>query len=54
MEQAIQYTELMLESYQVKGLRAYNIRRMAGNLLRKLKDKQSFPASALPDDIRRL
>lgn len=54
MEQAIQYIELMLENYQAQGLRADNIRRMAGILLRKLKMKQSFPASALPDDIRRL
>lgn len=52
MEQAIEFAEQMIVSLTDTGLRAQNKKRLAQILVRKLKRKQPFTMSELPDDIR--
>lgn len=54
LEYAIKYIELMAETLPDTGLRNTNNVRMARILVKKLRAKQPFAASVLPDDIRRI
>jgi hypothetical protein len=54
MQQAIEYIELMQQSLTGQGLRIQTKKWMANNLLKKLRAKQQFPMSSLPDDVKKL
>ena len=53
MEQAIEYIETMTQCLTDTGLRAYNKKRMAMLLLKKLRAKKPFSTDSLSDYLHK-